>query len=437
MECERRKYEKALIFAVIFATLALVSVGCASAAEWHVYPEQSIQTAINNAGVSLDMHVSALQKEFPDEVMKVKEGKNIVYVSTWFEGKVKVYDSDSKWRTKDVLTEYSITTGFHGSRSGHMFIPAHGVEYSEEEVKEMLLMEYVMSSKWFDEKLFENNTYFGYYWSVDAEQYFNELKEKLDNKTLDIVDIEPVYSVFSPYTGKSHELRERDIKFKGNSTTAEDIVIIKIDVPDTPSVIFNKDFKYEEGTKLYIIHYAEYTLYEYVDDIVAERLGRPSTYKEVLISARNKMFEDIKDRGADIESGYLGSTTHLWGATTTYRFTGYTPGGCSGAPVLDGEGHCVGMIAWGWELSEGVVDPTNAYFIPYKYLKAVSKEAGFESPEYVSIIEKIWVNKLEIFLGVLTVIGSVVLVIEKRRGFRRIRYAIEKIRGFRLRRSKK
>lgn len=299
-----------------------------------------------------------------------------------------------------------------------MFIPAHSVEYSEEEVKEMLLMEYVMSSKWFDEKLFENNTYPDYYWSVDAEQYFNELKEKLDNKTLDIVDIEPVYSVFSPYTGKSHELRERDIKFKGDSTTAEDIVIIKIDVPDTPSVIFNKDFKYEEGTKLYIIHYAEYTLYEYVDDIVAERLGRPSTYKEVLISARNKMFEDIKDRGVDIESGYLGSTTHLWGATTTYRFTGYTPGGCSGAPVLDEEGHCVGMIAWGWVLSEGVTDPTNAYFIPYKYLKAVSKEAGFESPEYVSIIEKIWVNKLEIFLGVLTVIGSVVLVIGKRRGFR-------------------
>lgn len=373
--------------------------------------------------MSLVMPVSALQNEFPDKVMKVKEDKSIVYVSTWFEGKVNIYDGDSEWISKDIITEYSITTGFHGSRSGHIFIPAHSIEYNEEEVKEMLLREYIMSSKWFDAKLFENNTYLGYYWSEDAKQYFNELKEKLGNKTLDIIDIEPVYTVFSPYTGKSHELREHDIKFKGNSTTAEDIVIIKIDVLDTPYVIFNKDFEYEEGTRLYIIHYAEYTLYDYVDEIVAERLGRPSTYREVLISARKKLFADIKDRGADIESGYLGSTTRPWGATTTYRFTGHTPSGSSGAPVLDEEGHCVGMIVCGCELSEGVIDPTSAYFIPYKYLEAASKEAGFELLEDVPLIEKIAEKELDIIIAVViaVVMGVVMDILIKKAKKARVR----------------
>jgi len=58
MKSERRKFGMVSAFAVLFATLALgVSVGCASAAEWHVYLGQSIQTAINNAGVGDTIYV--------------------------------------------------------------------------------------------------------------------------------------------------------------------------------------------------------------------------------------------------------------------------------------------------------------------------------------------------------------------------------------------
>ena len=393
-------------------------------------------------GMSLVMPVSALQKELPDKVIQVKEDKNIVYFTMCFEGTVKVYNSDSKWKTKDIITEYSMATGFHVSRSGHIFIPAHAIEYSEEEVKEVLLKEYIMCSKWFDEELFEHKTYLEYYYSDDAEQYFNELKEKLVDETLDIVIKNPLYRVYCPREEKPLRLEEGDIKFKG-STKDKDIVIFKTKVTDN-SVIFNKDFKYEEGTKLYTIHYAEHTIYDYVDDIVNERESCPSEYKDVLIKAKEKMFEKIKDRGADIESGYLGTTTLFWGATKTYRFTGYTPAGSSGAPVLDENGHCVGMIVCGRELSEGVIDPTNAYFIPYidseeVDLKDISDEKGVKTEESESIIEKIGVNWLEIILGVTTVVfgpiiwlwgikkkNRIILWVNKKTGLvvRRIRYAI-------------
>jgi nitrous oxidase accessory protein len=57
MDSEKRKFWVVLAFAVLFATLVFVSVGHASAAEWHVYPGQSIQTAINNAGIDDTIHV--------------------------------------------------------------------------------------------------------------------------------------------------------------------------------------------------------------------------------------------------------------------------------------------------------------------------------------------------------------------------------------------
>jgi len=53
----RRGFFKVLLVALIFATWAFISVGSASAAEWHVYPGQSIQTAINNAGVDDTIYV--------------------------------------------------------------------------------------------------------------------------------------------------------------------------------------------------------------------------------------------------------------------------------------------------------------------------------------------------------------------------------------------
>jgi parallel beta-helix repeat protein len=49
MECGRRKIGKILIFAVLFASLAFVSVDCASAATHYVNPGDSIQTAVDAA----------------------------------------------------------------------------------------------------------------------------------------------------------------------------------------------------------------------------------------------------------------------------------------------------------------------------------------------------------------------------------------------------
>ena len=378
------------------------------------------------------MPAGALQKEFPDKVIQVKEGKNIVYFTMCFAGTVNVPDSDSK---KDIIAEYSMATGFHGSRSGHIFIPVHCIEYSDDEVREMLLREYIMSSKWFDGKLFEDETYLSYYHSDDAKQHFNELKEKLDNKTLDIVDIKPIYRVYCPREGGSLPLTKQDMVFDG-STKDKDIAIFKTGVTDT-SVVFNKDFKYEAGTKLYVIHYAEHTIYDHVDEIVKDRETCPSEYKDVLAEAKEEMFEKIKDRGADIESGYLGSTTRSWRASTTYRFTGCTPAGSSGAAVLDEKGRCVGMVACGPELIPGVVDPTNAYFIPYMDLEAASNEAGFELPIDRPLLEKIMTSKWYILLGfILTIIavyGLIKKAVVKKEVVKRISYIIDKINGIRPR----
>jgi len=104
---------------------------------------------------------------------KLKEDENIVYFTMCFEGTVNIPDNGSK---KDNITEYRMVTGFHGSKSGHIFIPVHCIEYSDGEVKELLLREYIMSSKWFDGKLFEDETYLSYYQSDGAKQHFNELK---------------------------------------------------------------------------------------------------------------------------------------------------------------------------------------------------------------------------------------------------------------------
>ena len=355
----------------------------------------------------LVMHDDALQNEFPDKVIQVKEDKNIVYFTMCFEGTINIPDNNSK---KDLITEYSMATGFHGSKSGHIFIPVHCIEYSDDEVKELLLMEYIMSSKWFDEKLFEDETYLSYYHSDGAKQHFNELKEKLDDKTLEIVDIRPTYRVYCPREEGSLPLKKQDIVFDG-STKDKDIAIFETEVTDT-SVIFNKDFKYEEGTKLYIIHYAEHTIYDHVDDIVKDRETCPSEYKDVLTNAKEEMFEKIRDRGADIESGYLGSTTRPWRASTAYRFTGCTPAGSSGAPVLDGQGRCVGMITCGPELIKGVVDPTNAYFIPYRDLEAASNEAGFEPPIDIPPLDKVTGSKLYNRYGlVMTIIGIIGMIV--------------------------
>jgi hypothetical protein len=215
--------------------------------------------------------------------------------------------------------------------------------------------------------------------------------------------------VFCPREEGSLPLKKQDIVFDG-STKDKDIAIFETEVTDT-SVIFNKDFKYEEGTKLYIIHYAEHTIYDHVDDIVKDRETCPSEYKDVLTNAKEEMFEKIRDRGADIESGYLGSTTRPWRASTAYRFTGCTPAGSSGAPVLDGQGRCVGMITCGPELIKGVVDPTNAYFIPYRDLEAASNEAGFEPPIDIPPLDKVTGSKLYNRYGlVMTIIGIIGMI---------------------------
>jgi len=49
MESERRKIGKVLVFAVLFATLAFVSVGCVSGTTHYVNPSESIQAAVNAA----------------------------------------------------------------------------------------------------------------------------------------------------------------------------------------------------------------------------------------------------------------------------------------------------------------------------------------------------------------------------------------------------
>jgi len=49
MKSERRKFVMMLVFAVLFATLVFVSVGCASAATHYVCSGESIQTAVDNA----------------------------------------------------------------------------------------------------------------------------------------------------------------------------------------------------------------------------------------------------------------------------------------------------------------------------------------------------------------------------------------------------
>jgi nitrous oxidase accessory protein len=54
-----RRIFRALLVALIFATWAFVSVGSASAADKHVYPGQSIQTAINSAGIGDTIYVYA------------------------------------------------------------------------------------------------------------------------------------------------------------------------------------------------------------------------------------------------------------------------------------------------------------------------------------------------------------------------------------------
>ena len=365
----------------------------------------------------LVMRDVALQNEFPDKVIQVKEDKNIVYFTMCFEGTINIPDNNSK---KDIITEYRMATGFHGSKSGHIFVPVHCIECDDDEVKELLLREYIMSSKWFDEKLFEDETYLSYYHSDGAKQYFNELKEKLDDKTLEITDIQPIYRAYCPREEGSLPLKKQDTVFDG-STKDKDIAIFKTEVTDT-SVIFNKDFKYEEGTKLYIIHYAEHTIYDHVDDIVKDRETCPYEYKDVLTNAKEEMFEKIRDRGADIESGYLGSTTRPWRASTAYRFTGCTPAGSSGAPVLDGQGRCVGMITCGPELIKGVVDPTNAYFIPYRDLEAASNEAGFEPPIDIPPLDKVMESKLYnrygLFMAIIGIIGMIAEIIDvlRRRG---------------------
>lgn len=60
MKCERRKFGMVLVFAVLFATLTFVSVGCASAATHYVNPGESIQAAVDAAD--------------PGDTIKVRDG---------------------------------------------------------------------------------------------------------------------------------------------------------------------------------------------------------------------------------------------------------------------------------------------------------------------------------------------------------------------------
>jgi hypothetical protein len=50
---------KVLLLALILVLGVFGSVGCASAVERHVYPGQSIQAAINNAGIGDTIYVHA------------------------------------------------------------------------------------------------------------------------------------------------------------------------------------------------------------------------------------------------------------------------------------------------------------------------------------------------------------------------------------------
>ena len=90
--------------------------------------------------------------------------------------------------------------------------------------------------------------------------------------------------------------------------------------------------------------------------------------------------------------------------------------------MLDENGHCVGMITCGPELIKGVVDPTSAYFIPYRDLEAASNEAGFEPPIDIPPLDNVMESKLYsrygFFMTIIGIIGMIAEIIDmlRRRG---------------------
>ena len=370
-----------------------------------------------------------LHSEFPDDVIDVKKSGNVVCV--YMLGFGTVNPNDPEWKEKEVETWFGAVSGFYASETGHIFVPAHGLAYDEKEdeegIKAALLTEYIMEVKWFGEGKYNEYSWNEYPDSDEFEEYFfdtlcnaswikgeGDLKEirdhgyKVEGNTT-ITDIRPSYKLFSPDIDQIEKFGLNKIKYiedrnlitnKNNMT--EDIAVIQNPRESGSFITFDRDFdKYEEGTKFYIIRYGEVTIDDYMDEV------DPSIcrdYTEFVDKAYNKMMEDIKDKGADIESGYLGSSTSHWpkkkkgkGSPETpevYRFTGYSPGGCSGSPVLDERGHCVGMVVCG-------ADVSSVYFYPFKYLEKVSeKVSGFE----LTIYKPFWVKHRDIIIAVVIAI---------------------------------
>ncbi len=71
------------------------------------------------------------------------------------------------------------------------------------------------------------------------------------------------------------------------------------------------------------------------------------------------------------------------------------------------------MITCGPELIKGVVDQTNAYFIPYRDLETASNEAGFKPLVDIPILDKITESKLYGRYGLfMTIIGIIGVIAE-------------------------
>ena len=110
MKSERRKLGKALLFAVLFATLAFVSVsvGCASAATHYVNPGESIQTAVDAAN--------------PNDTIIVRDGTynenvdvNVTHLTVQSENgsaSTIINASDSNDHVFNVSEDYVNITGF-------------------------------------------------------------------------------------------------------------------------------------------------------------------------------------------------------------------------------------------------------------------------------------------------------------------------------------
>lgn len=388
--------------------------------------------------VIIVLPIITLHSEFPDEVMAIKESGNVICVYVLVKGTVN--PNDPQWKEETIRVPISQVSGFYASETGHIFIPAHGLIYDEkadeEAIKESLLGEYIMKVKWFGENRYNDYSWNEYHTSDEFEKYlYDELYNASwikDERELEfarqfcelkgnttITNIDTSYKLFSPGMDKMIPFNKDKIVYIDDievitdaKSITKDIAVIQSPQKSSPFIIFNGDFQdFKEGTKLYIIRYGEVLLTDYMGEVEAPAY---TDYDNLVDEAYEMMRVEIKDRGADIESGYLGSSTSRWpylkkGSPKVYRFTGHSPPGCSGSPVLDEKGHCVGMVVCGSSMS-------SVYFYPFEVLEKASE--GFDLVVYKSLSDKL--REYQIHL-IIAIVLAIVFAIAFGYGFEKIK----------------